>query len=930
MNKLAGLLLFAACTAHAGSSFFQDGVTFGQSVLAPQTGLLSQTYAGTANAQSNMQNPYIQGPPYPQGAQDLMQDGANGVTTGLGSFGTDNLNSCLSYNGTDPARMAECNSIKMLSKNPIENAKAANPLQSSDFLNALGAMQNPSLYAPDFTAMAKNASASPSVCTTQSTTQTTYQQQSCYTYLQQVDTQNSVTTVVPPSSMSINCVDNITPASTSSWTCEKSVPIIHVCDDVVTASVVQKQVCATPTVTMLQGFQAPTTPYYFDSNNVPAGPAMYSVGGSCNTDGTMSINVSISAAWLQWNPNYNNGGTNSSPYQSVTLTASSGSSTSGSVAYALQNYQHNPEPITLTASWDGVQTLTISSSLDSQSPGLNTPAGASNILEGISGAEYLAPTCPAENPPVSLNNGQTLCYAASGCPAGYTAANPGFTEAPQPPAGVIGQAWYAGAWYNVNADYTVAAVPGSILTISGSVWTAYACPQGFTQTGSTCVENYGATGAYVCPTGTALTGTQCVTTTTSSAAPTYSCPAGQTLSGTQCLTTTTSTAVSNYTCPAGETLSGTQCVFSTTNGATPSYSCPAGTSLSGTQCVSSSSYTAASSEQCPSGGMLVAYGSSYYCVTQSQSPSTIYSCPAGGSLSGTTCDSSSTYSASVSGYSCSNVPGTRYQTGSQCYVYGYPLSQYGFCGPPMSGYSGGEFYAAGQMWCGSYNTGTPIYTCNSGDTLSGTTCIHTSTAAATGSTGCSAGVYVPGYNICALSYYAASLVYSCPSGGSLSGSTCTSSSSSGASVTYSCPFGGTLSGSTCIVSGSSGATQNYSCPAGATLSGSQCYTTTATGAAVTYSCPTGQALSGTTCTATSSTGAMMNYACPAGGILSGTTCTITANGSFTGTGPYLPAATPVPVCQGTPVPTLYKITGSSTTPAAISADQNGCAVWANM
>jgi hypothetical protein len=932
-------LAFVAPVFAAQPQAFTDGITFGQSTIAP-TGAAAQAFQNGLNAQTKLGSPYIvpNDPLGAPGAANLSQDAVNGAVTGLGTSGSQNQAYCLSYTGTDPAQKAECDSIKMLSQDPITGAKSAYPLSTGDFSTALGALQNPAVYAPDIANMKTSVTTTPGTCTQQTTTNTTYQQESCFTYMQQVTSQNTTTTIIPPSNLSISCTDNITPSSTSSWSCQKSVPITHVCDDVVSVSVVQKQVCATPTITMTQGFQITSSPDYWYSNGylMDAGAQLYNVGGSCNTDGTMALNVSINQAWLNWDPNayQTHYLANPSFYlshtnQSVTLDVSSGAASSATVSYAIANQQGTPEAIALTASWDGNGKLTVSSGLDSYTPAFNTPAGASNVFLDW-GTAYLAPNCPAENPPVALNNGITLCYAASACPSGYNEVTPGFTEATQPPTGDIGQAWYNGAWYDVSSSDTVSALPGSVLTISGSVWSAYACPQGFTQTGSTCFENYGATGAYVCPTGTTLSGTQCVSSTTTSATPNYSCPAGTTLSGTQCVSTSTSSATGSYSCPAGQTLSGTQCVYSTSTGATANYSCPSGTTLSGSQCLSTSSYTAASSNQCPSGGLLISYGTSFFCVTQSQPPSTIYSCPSGGTLSGSTCDQTSTYSAFVSGYNCSNVPGTLLQLGSACYVYGYPLSEYGYCGPPMTGYSGGEFYYAGQMWCGSYNTGTPIYRCNSGDTLSGSTCYHTSTAAATGTTGCTAGAYVPGYNICAISFYSASLVYSCPSGGALSGTTCTTSSSSGASVTYSCPFGGTLSGSTCIVNNSTGATLTYSCPAGETLSGSTCTSTNTTGASVAYSCPSGATLSGSTCTTTSSTGATMNYACPSGGTLSGSTCTITANGSFTGSGPFLPANVPVPVCQGIPTSTIYNITGSSTTPTAVSGNSNGCSVWANM
>ena len=73
-------------------------------------------------------------------------------------------------------------------------------------------------------------------------------------------------------------------------------------------------------------------------------------------------------------------------------------------------------------------------------------------------------------------------------------------------------------------------------------------------------------------------------------------------------------------------------------------------------------------------------------------------------------------------------------------------------------------------------TTTKVYSCPSGGTLSGTTCITQE--------------------------------YSCPSGGTLSGTTCTTQE-------YICPNGGTLSGTTCTK-------QEYTCPDGGILSGTTC------------------------------------------------------------------------------------------------------------
>lgn len=132
--------------------------------------------------------------------------------------------------------------------------------------------------------------------------------------------------------------------------------------------------------------------------------------------------------------------------------------------------------------------------------------------------------------------------------------------------------------------------------------------------------------------------------------------------------------------------------------------------------------------------------------------------------------------------------------------------------------------------------------CNSGDTLSGSTCTQT---------------YAATYNP------ATSGRYTCPSGGTLSGSTCTTNQAYAATwvdgggdfcnppdVPYSPGVCQTPDGS--LMSSES---QGYTCPEGGSVSGTTCYyrtyaATYQSGTAAYYSCPSGGSLSGTTCTRT--------------------------------------------------------------------------------
>ncbi len=239
----------------------------------------------------------------------------------------------------------------------------------------------------------------------------------------------------------------------------------------------------------------------------------------------------------------------------------------------------------------------------------------------------------------------------------------------------------------------------------------------------------------------------------------YSCPSGWTLSGSTCTQSGTSTqpASVSYSCPAGWSLSGSTCSTTSSSPATPVYSCPAGYTLSGSTCTGPSSYAATGSWSCNGHGSLQPYANSpsgYKCIVQSlltsdyespyaqcqsiaasmglplvaaplrnngkfmdctMGPVTVYSCPSGGTLSGSTCNTTVTQAASVSGYTCTS--GTR--SGSSCIT-------------------------------DSSQAATPTYSCPSGYTLSGTTC----TTQTSNTTAATAG-------------------YSCPNGGTVSGSTCT-------------------------------------------------------------------------------------------------------------------------------------------------------------
>ena len=231
-------------------------------------------------------------------------------------------------------------------------------------------------------------------------------------------------------------------------------------------------------------------------------------------------------------------------------------------------------------------------------------------------------------------------------------------------------------------------------------------------------------------------------------------------------------------------------------------SCPAGYTLSGSTCTETLSQAATATYSCPAGYTLS--GSS--CVDAASTAATVtYSCPAGYSLSGTSCSETVTAAATVS------------------------------------------------------------YSCPSGYTLSGTNCAETSEEPATRA--CAIGAVASP----SASHTPAPAVQQCPVGETLS---------------YTCPAGWTLQGADCSKTTTQAATATYSCPAGYALSGTTCSETLTQAATASDSCPAGYSLSGSTCVETLTLSATVSYSCPAGYTLTGTTCsdtlTVAASGSGAG------------------------------------------------
>ncbi|EQB02065.1 hypothetical protein V475_21490 [Sphingobium baderi LL03] len=204
------------------------------------------------------------------------------------------------------------------------------------------------------------------------------------------------------------------------------------------------------------------------------------------------------------------------------------------------------------------------------------------------------------------------------------------------------------------------------------------------------------------------------------------------------------------------------------------YSCPAGWTLDGTSCSMTEVIQASISYSCDAGWTL----DGSRCAQSEPASVSAYSCPAGWTLNGSRCSQTVSQGADQTGYSCPN---------------GYNL--------------------AGSVCQTTVTIGaTPVYSCPSDYSLSGTTCVRNFS-------------------------YAATATYSCDPGWTLGGTTCTRQLSQPATESYSCPPGYSLENGNCSQSANYQATATYSCPSGGTVQGDKCVTTSTTSATPAYACP---------------------------------------------------------------------------------------------
>lgn len=400
------------------------------------------------------------------------------------------------------------------------------------------------------------------------------------------------------------------------------------------------------------------------------------------------------------------------------------------------------------------------------------------------------------------------------------------------------------------------------------------CPEGYTLNKNMCYKykeatvNPGST-KYTCPSGYTLDGTKCVqtidATKNTSTNTSYSCPNGGTLNGTKCnkqdsIAADYHNGSNSCSCPNGGHLNGTRCekedsINADYHNGTTSCSCPSGYSPSGSSCTRTTSYGASASgywtnpttqtsktplseynngkqkrwlgsKSCNARGCTYTYYVSNYVTS--------YSCPNGGSLSGSTC-----YKTETAAQNCSTTSG--YYTcsrgnlrGDRCY-----------------------YDASYNASCSSSNG---YYTCSKG-TLNGNRCYYDASYDATKND-------------------SSKTTYTCPSGYEQKDDKCTKTidaTKNTTETTYTCPEGYTKEGTTCYITAKpeEKITYKYSCPEGFTATGEGEKMTCSKemqNEGKTYCEDADATLDGDKCIK-KIIGAFKGYSCPDGYILNGDKCT---------------------------------------------------------
>ena len=423
--------------------------------------------------------------------------------------------------------------------------------------------------------------------------------------------------------------------------------------------------------------------------------------------------------------------------------------------------------------------------------------------------------------------------------------------------------------------------------------TTYSCPDGYTKKGTNCYKEAGTTTINATPTyfGDSTVVVDALVNSTGSykvyadpltKAGSLVCPDGYDSNGKQCYKTYTASATTSsgkYTCPKGYNLAGTMCykTYAATLSESNSLVCPDGYSLSGSTCYKSYAATynnGATNWSCPNGGTLS--GTNCVYAATYNNGTTNWSCPNGGTLSGTRCILTDSYAATANTtygnwyvaqtFSVTSTKAT-YSNDTEKLVYNGMTYKY-----TCDTISKCPIKAAHYNYTLYKRNSSTTYSCPNGGERNGKTCVIDKSYNASKST-------TNGY-------------YSCPNGGNVSGTNCVyAAKATTGTGAYTCPNGGTLNGTTCVLStqATPNSSSKYTCPDGGTLYGSTCRlekkATTGKGTTVLY-CQYGGSLDGNKCTTYTDGTIPTVYYCPTGYTESGKGSSLKCYKTVSGTKTY--------------------------------------------
>ncbi len=272
----------------------------------------------------------------------------------------------------------------------------------------------------------------------------------------------------------------------------------------------------------------------------------------------------------------------------------------------------------------------------------------------------------------------------------------------------------------------------------------------------------------------------------------------------------------SYSCPKDYTLNGEVCVSNDVRDPEFVYKCADGFTLNGTKCEREESADAAVTYSCPKNYVLVGQE----CLTVTNvTPSVSYSCPDSSyTLSGTTCIKNGTSKVKASiNYSCDSG-GTL--SGSTCNYTSEPSHNWGYYYPSCSQGT----YNYYDRKCHYTKSANMNYYCSQGTYDGNGYCIvaANSSSAATKKSTCPSGYELVGNQCAKTAGIKATPKYICTDDTELRGSKCYASITTDAVGMYGCDDGFVASGTKCYKNDFPNATKKYTCSKVYTLNGDKC------------------------------------------------------------------------------------------------------------